>query len=114
MGGRRNSSSAGITADCIRMGNQSITIGYDVIIGWGRAITDSDWHAIKGSPMNCPVQIGNTGWLGHGVSVLKGTTIPDGCIVGAKSMVGAREFQAHSVIAGVPAKHIRNNVDWTR
>lgn len=114
IGGRLNSTGSGITSDGVIMVQQSLTIGHDVIIGWGCTITDSDWHEMKGSPLNMPVRIGNNVWLAHDVTVLKGAEIPDGCMVGAKSLVGARRFDRNSLIAGVPAKQIRSEISWHR
>lgn len=50
-----------------------------------------------------PVCIGNDVWIGQRVIILAGATIPDGCVVGAGSVVGKREYPPYSIIAGTPA-----------
>lgn len=50
-------------------------------------------------------------WLGTGVTVLKGTEIADGCIVGAGSVVAHRYLTPYTVIAGNPGKEIKHDVE---
>lgn len=52
-------------------------------------------------------------WLGHGVILLKGVELAEGCIVGAGSVVTRRHLITHSVVAGNPAKEVKENVAWT-
>ena len=96
------------------MVEKSIKIGADCIIAWDVTISDSDWHNIDGSERIRDTTIGDRVWIAHGVSVLKGASIPNGCIVGAKSMVAAGTFPEKSLLAGIPAKVIRSNVEWKR
>jgi acetyltransferase-like isoleucine patch superfamily enzyme len=52
-------------------------------------------------------------WVGYGASVMKGVTVGFGSIIGAHSVV-TDNVPRKSVVAGVPAKVIRQNVSWTR
>jgi acetyltransferase-like isoleucine patch superfamily enzyme len=114
LGGKKNSSASGITGNSRIMVEKSITIGRDCIIAWDVFITDSNFHNISGVIRSSPVSIGDRVWISHGVSVLKGAVIPSGCIVAAKSLVrGVFEFE-RALIAGVPAKLLRNDVEWSR
>lgn len=54
-----------------------------------------------------PITIGNDVWIGRRVIILPGCNIPDGCVIGAGSIVTAREFPPYSVIAGNPARVIK-------
>lgn len=52
-----------------------------------------------------PVRIGDDVWLGAGTVVLMGTTIGDGAVVGAASVV-RMEVPAFGVFAGAPARPV--------
>lgn len=112
--GRKHSSGSGITSKSRVMVERSVHIGADTIIAWDVLVTDSDWHQVIGTERISPVQIGDHVWIAHGVSILKGANIPDGCVVGAKSMVSRGHYSPHSLLAGVPAKMIKGNMEWTR
>ena len=113
-GGKKNSSASGITCNSRIMVEESVDIGYDCIIAWDVFISDSNWHDISGMTRISPISIGDHVWISHGVSVLKGAVIPSGCIVGAKSLVTNVFDTEKSLIAGIPAKLIKNNVVWFR
>ena len=53
-----------------------------------------------------PVIIGKNVWIGESAVILSNVTIGDNCIIGANSVV-TKSFPENSVIAGVPAKLIR-------
>ena len=57
-----------------------------------------------------PVDIGHDVWIGDGVKCLSGVHIPDGCVVGAGSVV-TRSLEPFGVYAGVPARLIRYRFD---
>lgn len=115
IGGRKFSTGSGITANSRIMIEKSLVIGFDSIIAWDVFISDSDWHDIKGVTRCKAVNIGDHVWISHGVSVLKGATIPSGCIVGAKSLVCADNvFEEKSLITGIPATTKKTKVEWSR
>lgn len=51
------------------------------------------------------INIGNAVWLGANVTVLKGVSIGEGAVVGAKSLVN-KNIEPYSVVAGVPCRLI--------
>lgn len=53
------------------------------------------------------INVGAGSWLGHRVTILDGVVLGEGCIVGAGAVVTS-SFPAGSVIAGVPARLLRN------
>lgn len=53
------------------------------------------------------IQIGNNCWIGAGVVFLDGAELGDGCVVGANAVV-TKKFPRNTVIAGIPAKIVRN------
>lgn len=57
--------------------------------------------------------IGNHCWICAHTSILKGAIIDDGCVIGAKSLVNKNySGDKNSIIAGNPAKVIRQNINW--
>ncbi len=114
IGGRKISSGSGITSNSRIMVEKRVKIGFDTIIAWDTYITDSNWHDIVGLSRTTPTIIGNNVWISHGVSILKGAQIPNGCIVGAKSLVLDHDFHENSLIAGIPAKNLKQGLIWTR
>lgn len=53
-----------------------------------------------------PIEIGTNVWIGDGVCILAGASIPDGAIIGANAVV-KDVFDAGGIIAGIPARLIR-------
>lgn len=54
--------------------------------------------------------IGNDVWIGRSSIVLSGVTISDGAVVGAGSVV-TKDVPSFAIVAGNPAKFIRNRFD---
>lgn len=54
-----------------------------------------------------PISIGRNVWIGDNVSIMPGVTLGDNVIVGANAVV-THSFPANVVIAGCPAKIIKN------
>ena len=91
---------------------QRIEIGNNVCISDNVQIRDSDNHLIKGkeSESTKPIVIKDGVWIGMGAIILKGVTIGEGAIVAAGAVVN-KDVPAHSLVGGVPAKIIRENVE---
>ena len=51
-------------------------------------------------------------WIGTGVTILKGVELANACIVGAASVITKKLMKESSVIAGNPARVVRENVYW--
>lgn len=98
---------------------KSIMIGNDVLIGWNITMDDGDGHPIYNIGdednrinANKPIAIGNHVWLGAEVSILKGASIPSGCIVGFRSIVTKKFDKENAVIVGAPALVVKENTEW--
>lgn len=61
--------------------------------------------------MSAPIVIGDHVWIGMNVIVLKGVTIGEGAVVSAGSVV-TKDVPPHSLVAGVPAKVVKTDVEW--
>lgn len=71
----------------------------------GNSETRNDEIISKGD-----IIIGNDVWIGYGVTILSGTIIPDGCILGAMSVVSGH-FEPYDIIIGNPCKSIKKRFD---
>ncbi len=94
---------------------EKITVGDNVMIGGSCKIWDTDFH-----PLNTllrtenpnegyktkPIIIGNNVFIGGFSIILKGTTIGDGSIIGAGSVVSGT-IPAGEIWAGNPARFIK-------
>ncbi len=52
------------------------------------------------------VTIGDDVWIGTNVSIMPGVTIGTGAVIGAGSVV-TKDVESYSIVAGIPAKHMR-------
>lgn len=99
--------------------DSSINIGEDSMLSSGICIFCSDTHSIfnvDGELANIgkSVEIGRHVWIGQDCKILKNTRIADDCIVGMGSIVTKRFCDKNCIIAGVPAKVIKENMSWSR
>lgn len=90
-----------------------IKIGKQVAISHDVTIMDSDAHNIsyEGYQMTRPIIIGDNVWIGSKALIMKGVKIGDGAIIAASSVV-TKDVPSNSMVAGVPAKVIKENVKW--
>lgn len=84
-----------------------------MLISEAITIRDSDNHTIVGNSHSHtqPIHIGDRVWIGMNVTILKGVKIGDGAIIGAGALVN-RDVPAGCLAAGVPARVIKENVEW--
>jgi acetyltransferase-like isoleucine patch superfamily enzyme len=94
-----------------------LTVGAGCSIAWGCQFLDEDFHALsyEGRPAGGDnrIVIGSHVWIGSNVSILKGSVIPEGCVVASCSVVKSRFTEKKALIAGNPAKIVRQNVSWS-
>lgn len=90
-----------------------IEIGDGCFIGRDVIIRSYDAHEImkEGYQVSAPIVIGNHVWIGQRAMILKGVTIGDGAVIAAGAVV-TKDVSAHSVVAGVPAKVVEENIEW--
>ena len=102
-----------------------VSLGDDVVISWGVTIVDHNSHAIAwedrandiidwsmgtkdwSNVVIAPVSIKDKVWIGFNAVILKGVTIGEGAIVAAGAVV-TKDVPAYTIVAGNPAKVIRN------
>ena len=94
-----------------------VTIGPDCLFATNVIIRTTDGHPIydslTGERINTSksINIGGHVWLSDNVSILKGVSIGD-CSVVASGAVVTKDVVSKSIVAGVPAKVIREGIVW--
>ena len=114
--GKNFENSGHIILSCRERGKR-LVIGENGFIADGVRIRNSDSHPIyaQGQRVNpaASVIIGNNVWISDGAMVLKGVTIGDNAVIGARSLV-TKDIDPQTVSVGVPAKVIRRDITWER
>lgn len=100
----------GLTIMCAK----EVTIGNGVRIG--RDVSIRDWngpHVIINETFvnHAPVHIGDHVWICSGCTIMPGVSIGEGSVIAANSTV-TKDVPAYSLVAGSPAKVIKNNIEW--
>ena len=91
---------------------ERVTIGADCAVSWDVIVTDSDFHWVSpGGPVTEPVTIEDRVWIGARATILKGVTIGTGAIVAAGAVVTS-DVAPQTMVAGTPARVIRDHVEW--
>lgn len=94
-----------------------VHIGNDCMFAERIEIWASDTHPIykEGRIINPSqsIYIGEHVWVGTNATILKGSRLHDGCIIGMGSIVKG-EVPAKTICAGNPAKVIRDNITWDK
>ena len=88
-----------------------VKIGSHCAISWDVAIMDTDIHRIEGTAETKPTVIGDHVWIGSKAIIFKGVTIGKGAVVAAGSVV-SKDVPPYTLVAGVPAKPIKENIKW--
>ncbi|AUW40882.1 acyltransferase [Rhizobium leguminosarum] len=114
------------------MCRNGVTLGDDVVIAWDVTIYDHDSHSLDwrdrvnavrhfyetyGQPDcfdkidwtgvgSAPITIGDRVWIGFDAVILKGVTIGEGAVIGARSVV-TKDVEPYTIVAGNPARPIR-------
>ena len=106
-------SSAKATIIC----HKKVTIGKDCIFAWDSLVMDTDYHDIldrthKRINEDAPISIADKVWLGTRTTILKGATIPKETVVAAGSIVAKNYTQENTILAGNPAKVVKEAIYW--
>jgi len=100
---------AGVQIVCAK----KITIGKGCAIARDVIVRDTDAHRL----LNCDhemtqeIFIGSHVWIGNRAMVMKGVSIGDGAVIAAGSVV-TKNVPPKCLVAGIPAKVIREQVEW--
>lgn len=100
---------------------QSVTVGDDCLFAAGVNLRAYDNHPIydlrtgKRTNYSRPISIGSNVWMGFESAVMAGGVVPDGCIVGLRSIVTATsKLERHTLAVGQPARVVRRYVTFAK
>lgn len=97
----------------------SIQIGKDCLISSKIYMSTSDAHTIldndNGTRINRPgsIDISDHVWIGYNVTINRGVTILSESVIAGNSVV-TKDVPQNVIVAGVPAKIIKTNINWDR
>ncbi|MBM1105820.1 acyltransferase [Aurantibacter crassamenti] len=100
--------------------DSKINIGNDCMFAYDIDVRTGDSHAIYDEHTNKRINfaqnvtIGDHVWIGAHASILKGVTIGSNSIVATRSVVTKKYNNENIILAGSPAKIIKENIKWTR
>lgn len=104
-----------INACCCFQDQGGITLSDGALIGHRVVLATINHGFLPEERSSCrpaPIVIGRNVWIGSGAVVLPGVTIGENAIVAAGAVV-TRDVEAGCIVAGTPARFIRNVADMT-
>ncbi|MBL0882570.1 MAG: acyltransferase [Chitinophagaceae bacterium] len=110
-----------ITAESTILAFKKILFGNDCLLSWDILIMDSDFHHIKNEKAeieNPPAEIiiGNQVWIGCRSLILKGSIIPNGCVIAANSLINKALSGENQVFGSkfLTVTAIKQNIQWSK
>ena len=100
-----------INSNCVIRATKEINIGDGCAIGCHFTALDSNFHEINGKMKSAPVTIEDNVWIGANVTILPGVVVGRGSVIAAGSVV-TKSVPPNSLVAGVPAKVIKEQINW--
>lgn len=104
--------------DFANQSNLELKIGDNCLFGQDIEMMLGDWHSIYDKDNNCinkptkGISIGNNVWLARNIVILKDVLISDNSVVGYGSVVTKQFSRPNVIIAGSPAKIVKENIYW--
>lgn len=94
---------------------KEINIGNDCVISENVVIRDSDNHVLirDGYEKEKRILIEDHVWIGINAVILKGVHIGKGAVIAAGSVV-TKDVPEKCLVGGVPARIIKENIEWKR
>ena len=99
-----------VTVNCyldVEFGAASLVADWGYVVDFDHVTDDLDRPIKDQGLVKAPVRIGPGCWLGTRATVLRGTTIGTGVVVGAHAVVRG-DVPDHSIVAGVPARVVKD------
>lgn len=99
---------------------QNILIGNDSLFSFGICLKTTDGHLVFSIDDMCrtnfskSILIGDHVWFGQQVTVLKGTVVGSGAIIGACTVVANKQLPSNTAWSGNPARQVRQGVFFSK
>lgn len=96
--------------------SKEITIGKELLASWDIAIMDTDSHYFLNtetgalSEYSKAITIGEHCFIGSACTILKGSRLPNGSVVAARSVVTKILNKENSLYGGSPARFIKSDI----
>jgi acetyltransferase-like isoleucine patch superfamily enzyme len=108
-----------INAESTIVCREKIVFGRDCLLSWHVLVMDSDMHevvSLSGQPLNpdAEVIVGDHVWIGCRSVLTKGSVIGSHCIIAAQSVVTGSFDRPNLLLAGSPARVVKEGVDWNK
>lgn len=99
--------------------NSQIKIGENCMFSSGIELWATDTHSItdmEGNLINKGgnIIIGDNVWVGKDVKICKYAQIADNSVIGFNSVISSKFKQPNVIVAGNPAKVVKENIKWNR
>lgn len=111
----KNTQIGGVKIVCCEYQDQ-VSIGSNNLIADDVEFWSCDGHSIYQNEIRInpskSIVISDNVWIGRNVKILKGVTIFPDTVIGMGSLVTARDYSSNVLIAGFPAKIIKENIRW--
>lgn len=102
--------------NCLFRAFDDITIGADVLMGWDIELNTTDGHLLQidgvSNINHGSISIGNHVWVASHVVFSKKSSVAAGSVVAQKSLVATKHRTSNVLLAGTPARVIKENVEW--
>lgn len=100
-----------INSDCKIRVQDKVVMGEQCAISHDFTVLDSNFHTLNSKKKTAPVIIGDHVWIGTRVTILSGVEIGNDAVIAAGSVV-TKCMPPHSLVGGVPAKVMKENIEW--
>jgi acetyltransferase-like isoleucine patch superfamily enzyme len=100
--------------------NTSIKIGNNCMLSREVNMNTSDFHSIIDKNTNLRINIPqniiihDNVWIGFNTRINKGAVIGEHSVVATAAIVPGKHYHSNVILAGVPAKIIKENITWSR
>ncbi len=99
--------------------HKEITFGHHCLLSWDILVMDTDFHDIideDGRVINPPkpITVGNHVWVGCKVTILKGVSVAENCVISANSTITRSVDEKNCIIGGhnKSMEILRRNINW--